>query len=73
MEDAHVAVLDLRSHPGFPSSADTLARAFFGVCSCCQVMERWHCHPILGASARLATLCHKHQLLGILWACCSIV
>ncbi|CAK0783808.1 hypothetical protein CVIRNUC_007008 [Coccomyxa viridis] len=31
MEDAHVAVLDLRSHPGFPSSADTLARAFFGV------------------------------------------
>ena len=31
MEDAHVAVLDLRAHPGCPSDADTIARAFFGV------------------------------------------
>ena len=31
MEDAHVAVLDLRAHPGCPGDADTLARAFFGV------------------------------------------
>ena len=31
MEDAHVAVLDLRAHPGCPSDADMLARAFFGV------------------------------------------
>ncbi len=32
MEDAHVAVLDLRAHPGYPNDSDTLVRAFFGVC-----------------------------------------
>ena len=54
MEDAHVAVLDLRSHPGFPSSADTLARAFFGVRSCCLVTDRRRSRPVAGIIARLA-------------------
>ena len=72
MEDAHVAVLDLRSHPGFPSSADTLARAFFGVSSCCPVMEQWRSHPVLGISAKFAWAYLEHQPLSVLWASWTI-
>lgn len=51
MEDAHVAVLDLRLHPGYPSGSDTVARAFFGVSRYSRMEHElasyacWQCSP----------------------------